>query len=111
MNNVGLALLPLLAVLLATAWRRSRPGGAPAPSWRQGAVFASAFFWIAFSAVGLAALGQTRAPISRGDWREAVAAVIVIGAVPLGAFLLIDTALGLTRRWEAAARARANQDA
>ena len=102
MVNSGLAVLSKLPVSLAAAWRRSRPGGASPPSWRHRVLFASVFFWIAFSGLGLAALDKTKAPISPAEWHTALTAFVAVGFIPLGSFLLIDTALRLTRRLEAA---------
>jgi hypothetical protein len=54
-----IAVLPLLAIMLATAYRRSRAAGSPPLSWRERLRFALAVFGIGFVALGLSASGQT----------------------------------------------------
>jgi hypothetical protein len=102
----SLVVLPLIAVLAATVYRRSRPAGSPPRSWREGVVFGLTFFGTAFIGMGLAAFGQTKAPVSPTDWCAVIVALVVMGCTPLGVFLLLDTALRLTRRWEEAERLR-----
>ena len=99
MNDGSLTALVVVAFVFALAYRRSQAAGAPAVSWRQRVVFGLTFFGCAFVGVGINALARTEAPISAKYWREALTALVAIGAAPLTVFLLLDSALRLTRRW------------
>lgn len=87
---VSLAMLPMVA----------RPRFRAA-TWRQRAILALTFFGTAFVGMGLASLNRTQAAITGAEWNESMRAVIAIGCAPIGAFLLLDTALWMTRRWVA----------
>lgn len=100
MINVNLALLPLFVVLMAVAYRRTRPEGSPPPSMREQIILGLAVFAVAFFGVGFGSAAQL---VGRSPANELVEVSIVLLAIafaPLGFFLACDYPLRLVRRWE-----------
>jgi hypothetical protein len=99
MSGGSFAVVPILGVLMAVAYRRWLAARGLALAWRLRLVFGLMVFAVIFPAYGLIALSKT--PVSPAEWGEAAAILITVGAVPLGIFLAFDIPLRLVRRWEA----------
>jgi hypothetical protein len=91
----------LLPLLVALAFGRTLAARGARPTARQRVALGLGVFAVLFPALGLAALSKTVAPISPSEWWQAIGLLAAIGATPLGAWLVLDAALRLTRRWEA----------
>ncbi len=101
MIDVNLALLPLFGVLMAIAYRRTRPVDSPPPSVRERVLFGLVVFGVVFVGVGFGLAAQL---VGRSPANELVEVCIVLLALafaPLGLFLACDYPLRLVRRWEA----------
>jgi len=105
MSGSLLAALPLVAILLAAAYRRRRGAAGHVPSWRQRVVFALAMFAVVFPAVGLGARNMSAAEITQADWLASALALMVVGAIPLAIFLAFDIPLRLVRKTNSVASA------
>jgi drug/metabolite transporter (DMT)-like permease len=98
--NGSMAIWPVLAILIATSYRRSRLAAGSEPTLRERVVLSlsiAAAFW----AVTILSSRPKDAPFppNADEWFALVFGVS-LGAIPLVAFLLIDYSLRLTRRLE-----------
>jgi hypothetical protein len=89
----------MLGLLIAFAYGRVHAERGTSPTIRQRVTLGLSMFAVLFPALAMAALSKTSAPISAAEWWECILISAAIGVTPLASWLVLETALRLTRQW------------
>lgn len=99
MSSGTAAVVVLFGLLMALAYGRVHAARGTSPTISQRVTLGLSVFAVLFPALAVAALSKTTAPISPAEWWECIGLSGAIGIAPLAIWLVLDTALRLTRHW------------